>query len=81
MRIGSLPYFTANICWHKIVNTFVHHFDVPQPSMLVYVLRAIKYRIQGFMATLNCFRTRFCQTLAKNYFNKRTELEAVRALT
>ena len=48
---------------------------------LVYVLRAIKYRIQAFMANLDYFRTRFCTTLAKNYFNKRTKLEAVRALT
>ena len=48
---------------------------------LVYVLRAIKYRIQAFMAKLNCFRTRFCLTLAENYFNKRTKLQAVRALT
>ena len=38
---------------------------------LVYVLRAIKYRIQAFMAKLNCFGTRFCKTLANNYFDKR----------
>ena len=33
------------------------------------------------MAKLNWFRTRFCLTLAKNYFNKRTKQKAVRALT
>ena len=44
-------------------------------------LRAIKYRIQAFMAKLDYFRTRFYTILAKNYFNKRTKLEAVRALT
>ena len=33
------------------------------------------------MAKLDYFRKRFCSTLAKNYFNKRTKLEAVRALT
>ena len=33
------------------------------------------------MAKLNYFRTRFYLTLAENYFNKRTKLEAVRALT
>ena len=33
------------------------------------------------MAKLNWFRTRFCLTLAKNYFIKRTKQKAVRALT
>ena len=39
------------------------------------------YQIKAFTAKLNSFKTRFCYTLAKNYFDKQTELEAVRALT